>query len=344
MPARHPVVPPGTGSARAGRRSPPAAALRLPQAGQRVVGLGRPGRREGTERVPPAQLGVPPAPRAVQPARPGLREEPPDPGSAEGPPPPAWPRPPPTAPRPPASPSACRPRRSSVARSAASRRIAVRAPADPARSRAASIPSTGFVRAATRRPCTRSETQRRPSASSRRPTETRRRAMSSGQRSSASTSSHGHRSVNRLVLRRSWTHAAAGVASAEPPVADRIAARSGSFAPSSRYSAAVGATRPSVRAQRRLARLRLRHPHRVRAALQVRDGRLVHAGRDLAQVHGRLRQVRPDRAPRSWRRSPAAIRRRPRSRPAGRSARRGPRRPPRCRRSPRPGTSSPPSG
>ena len=112
------------------------------------------------------------------------------------------------APRPGPQPRRPSSRHPPAPRSAASRRIADRAPADPARSRAASMLSVASVRAATRRPRPRSAIQRRPSASSRRPSETRRSAMSSGHSSSARTSSHGHRSVNRLVVRRSWIQTA----------------------------------------------------------------------------------------------------------------------------------------
>ncbi len=150
--------------------------------------------------------------------------------------------------------------------SVASRTIAERAPDAPARFRAANRPSTGCVRGATRRPRTRSVTQRRPSASSRRPSETRRSAMSSGHSSSASTSSHGHSSVNWLVVSRSWTHGAAGVSSS----------RAAGGRPDRGQQRLVGAEqavlgrgrrdqaqRPT---ERRLPGLRLRHPDGVGAA------------------------------------------------------------------------------
>ena len=91
--------------------------------------------------------------------------------------------------------------------------------------------------------------------------------MSSGHSSSARTSSHGHSSVNWLVVWRSWTQASAGVATSRPPVAARIAASSASFAPRSRYSAAVGATRPERPTERRLAGPLLRDADGVRAAV-----------------------------------------------------------------------------
>ena len=50
-----------------------------------------------------------------------------------------------------------------------------------------------------------------------------------------------------MVVRRSWTHGSSGVTTSAPPVAVRSAARNGSLVPSSRYSAAVGATSPTVR-------------------------------------------------------------------------------------------------
>ena len=104
------------------------------------------------------------------------------------------------------------------------------------------------VRAATReRRCGSPRTQAPAAANSRRPTDTRRRAMSSGHNRSARTRSSGHRSVNRLVWSRSWTHGSSGVVTSAPPVAVRTADRNGSFGPSTRYSAAVGATRPTVR-------------------------------------------------------------------------------------------------
>ena len=137
-----------------------------------------------------------------------------------------------------------------VATGAAPGRVAQdrrRAPDEPARSRAANRPSTGCVRGATRRPRTRSVDPAAPVGQLAPASETRRNAMSSGHSSSASTSSHGHSSVNWLVVSRSWTQAPPACparARRWPPGSRPAAARS---APSRRYSAAVGATRPSVR-------------------------------------------------------------------------------------------------
>ena len=95
--------------------------------------------------------------------------------------------------------------------------------------------------------------RRRSSARRRRPrtrggpTDTRRSAMSSGHRSSARMSRSGHRSVYRLVAVRLRIQGSSGARTSAPPVAFRRAARKGSFAPSSRYSAEVGATSPMVR-------------------------------------------------------------------------------------------------
>ena len=154
---------------------------------------------------------------------------------------------------------------------AASRRIADRAADDrPGAPRASSRTVVGPASPrAARRPGRRPTVARRPARAG--PADTRRSAMSSGHRSSARTSSSGQSvGVAGSWPRRSWTQASAGSASSSPPVAPRIAPSSGSFAPSSRYSAAVGATRPERPAQRRGPRLGLRHAHRVGAALERR--------------------------------------------------------------------------
>ncbi len=65
--------------------------------------------------------------------------------------------------------------------------------------------------------------------------------------SRASTSNHGHSSVNWSVAVRSCRHGSSAVSTARPPVAARSAARYGSLAPRTRYSAGVCATSPTVR-------------------------------------------------------------------------------------------------
>ena len=166
-------------------------------------------------------------------------------------------------------------------------------PRDPARSRAASMLSDACVRAATRRPRTRSEPSagRRPApgdparrAAARCPAAT---AAARGPAATATCRCSGSSSAGRA------TQTPAGVSTCSPPVAARIAASSGSLAPRSRYSAAVGATSPSVRPSGRRPGPGLRHAHRVGAALEGRDRRLVHARRHLAQVDGRGLEVRP---------------------------------------------------
>ena len=126
-----------------------------------------------------------------------------------------------------------------------------------------------------------------------------------------------------------------------PPVAARSAARNGSLAPSSRYSAAVGATSPTVRPSGD-------DPGRVwvtRTAyapgLDLAERRLVDAGRDL----GEARRSRGSRSgPTTLARRRVEVARRAvrldaldvqRRLAAGRLEAS-----PRCRRSPRPGTSS----
>ena len=128
-------------------------------------------------------------------------------------------------------------------------RMAARAALDRTRPLAASMPAAFAVlgeAARRRRPIPL--TQPRAATSSRRPIDIRRSAMSSGQSRSARTRRNGHRSVNRSVAIRSWIHGSVGLVMTVPPVAARREARNGSFAPSSRYSAAVGATSPTVRA------------------------------------------------------------------------------------------------
>ena len=125
-------------------------------------------------------------------------------------------------------------------------RMAARAAPDRTRPLAASMPAAAAVLgAAARRRRPIPLTQPLAAASSRRPSDILRRAMSSGQSRSARTSRNGHRSVDRSVAVRSWIHGWSGVAMTAPPVAARSEARNGSFAPSSRYSAAVGATSPT---------------------------------------------------------------------------------------------------
>ena len=233
---------------------------------------------------------------------------------------------------------------SGAARSAASRRIADRAPpSPPARERRACSrwSSCGPPRGV-RGPCPRPSAARpRARAGQARRAAARCRAATAAAPAPAATA---RGPCSGSCVRRSWTQTAAGVASCRAAGRRPDRARSGSFAPSSRYSAGVGATRPSVRAERRVPRLRLRHPDRVRAARERRDRRLVHARRHLREVHGRRAEGRARRGPPGRvevARRAVGVRR---SRPAGRCARRGRRTPPRCRRSPRPGTSSPPSG
>ena len=60
-------------------------------------------------------------------------------------------------------------------------------------------------------------------------------------------SSHGQSSVNDEVVVRSCRQGSSGVRISRPPVAARSVARNGWLAPRTRYSAATGATRPTVR-------------------------------------------------------------------------------------------------
>ena len=167
----------------------------------------------------------------------------------------------------------------------AARRIAARAAAPAARSRAASIPDAVAVRGAAA-PLARHirRTHSRASASSRRPMDTRRRAMSSGHSSRARTSSHGHSSVNDEVAVRSCVQGCSAVRISRPPVAARRVARSGSFAPRIRYSAAIGATRPTVRPSGVAPGPDLADPDRVGARFDLAEVRLVDPRRDLVQV------------------------------------------------------------
>ena len=181
--------------------------------------------------------------------------------------------------------------------SVASRRIADRALDDPARSRAANSPSD---RLRPRRDTPAAHaivTQRRPSASSRRPSETRRSAMSSGHSSSARTSSQGHRSVNWLVVCRSWIQGSAGGVQLAPPVADRIAAEQRLVRPEEPVLGRASAPRGRASARAATRRARVCVTRTAYAPLSsVLDRCLVDARARPGEGDRRRRQVRADSA------------------------------------------------
>ena len=214
--------------------------------------------------------------------------------------------------------------------------------ADAARSRAANRPSPAAVRAAVRPRRRRDAADPRAGAPRTRAARSRRAAARCRAATAAAPGPAGAATGRCIATSRSrsWRHGSSGVSTTLPPVAVRSAARNGSFAPSRRYSAAVGATSPTVRPERR-------RPGRVwvtRTAYAPGSispsGASYTPGATWTSVDVRRLEVRPDDDRASSRRSRAASRRSRRFSTCSVSCRRRCRTPPRCRRSPRPGTSS----
>ena len=96
-----------------------------------------------------------------------------------------------------------------------------------------------------------------------------------------------------MTSRRGRRHGSRGVSTTLPPVAVRNAARNASFAPRTRYSAAVS-DQPDRATEGTRARSCLRDPHGVRARVDLAKGCLVHARGHLHEPDlGRL-EVGPD--------------------------------------------------
>ncbi len=169
----------------------------------------------------------------------------------------------------------------------------LRAPADPARSRAASMLSDACVRAATRRPRTLSDDP--APAVGKLPAAQRDAPQRDVQRPQQQREDQQPRPHVRVAARRlQVVHPDVGRQRRPPRRPSRPGSRPGAarWRPGAGTRPAVGATSPSVRPSGAVAGLGLGHAHRVGAALERRDRRLVHARRHLRQVHGRGLQVR----------------------------------------------------